>query len=70
MDFFATYLHCVLFSDNFIQKITFRNVTYAKCYLRKTIPIRNVSIRKCTIHNVTDPKFTYKKPHKSKDEEK
>ena len=52
------------------KKITFRNVTYAKCYLRKTIPIRNVSIRKCTIHNVTDQKFTYKEPHKSKDEEK
>ena len=47
-----------------------QNDTCTKCYLCKMIPIRNVSIRKCTIHNVTDPKFTYKEPHKSKDEEK
>ena len=31
------------------------NVIYTKCYLYEMLPIRNVTIRKCTIRNVTDP---------------
>ena len=35
--------------------LSIQNVTYTKCYLYEMLPRRNVTIRKCTIRNVTDP---------------
>ena len=35
--------------------LSIQNVTYTKCYLYKMLPIPNVTIRNCTIRNVTDP---------------
>ena len=56
----VTYTKCYLY-----EMLSIRNVTYTKCYLYEMLPIqsvryemlprRNVTIRKCTIRNVTDP---------------
>ena len=35
--------------------LSIQNVTYTKCYQYEMLPRRNVTIRKCTIRNVTDP---------------
>ena len=35
--------------------LSIQNVTYTKCYLYEMLPRRNVTIRKCTKRNVTDP---------------
>ena len=40
--------------------LSIQNVTYTKCYLDEMLlyemlPRRNITIRKCTIRNVTDP---------------
>ena len=63
MDCFVKYHHFVF--NNRMPKIPIRNVTYTKCYLHECylcemLPrqsvlysIHNVTIRKCTIRNVT-----------------
>ena len=35
--------------------LSIQNVTYTKCFLYEMLPRRNVTIRKCTLRNVTDP---------------